>query len=38
MSELSQAGIASRAYRPGVYSPREGLLWEFDRVVSRILS
>ncbi len=38
VSELSQAGIASRAYRPGVYSPREGLLWDFDRVVERILS
>jgi glycine betaine catabolism A len=37
VSELSQAGISSRAYRPGVYSPREGLLWEFDRVVSRII-
>jgi Rieske 2Fe-2S family protein len=37
VSELSQAGISSRAYRPGIYSPREGLLWEFDRAVSRIL-
>jgi glycine betaine catabolism A len=33
VSELSQQGIASRAYRPGPYSPREGLLWEFDRIV-----
>ena len=33
VSELSQAGIASRAYRPGFFSPREGLLWEFDRIV-----
>jgi Rieske 2Fe-2S family protein len=37
VSELSQAGIASRAYRPGLYSPREGLLWEFDRIVSRLV-
>jgi len=37
VSELSQAGIGSRAYRPGFYSPREGLLWEFDRVVSGLL-
>jgi len=35
VSELSQAGISSRAYRPGLYSPREGLLWEFDQVMSR---
>jgi Rieske 2Fe-2S family protein len=33
VSELSQAGIGSRAYRPGFYSPREGLLWEFDQIV-----
>jgi glycine betaine catabolism A len=33
VSELSQAGIGSRAYTPGFYSPREGLLWEFDRIV-----
>jgi len=37
VSELSQQGIASRAYRPGFYSPREVLLWEFDRVVERAL-
>jgi Rieske 2Fe-2S family protein len=37
VSELSQQGIGSRAYRPGFYSPREGLLWEFDRVVERAL-
>ena len=35
VSELSQRGIASRGYRPGLYSPREGLLWEFDRIVRR---
>ena len=35
VSELSQAGIASRAYRPGLFSPREGLLWEFDQIVRR---
>jgi Rieske 2Fe-2S family protein len=29
----SQAGITSRAYRPGPYSEREALLWAFDGVV-----
>ncbi len=33
ISEQSQAGISSRAYRPGPYSEREELLWSFDRVV-----
>ena len=33
ISELSQAGIKSRAYRPGPYSTREGLLHAFDRMV-----
>jgi Rieske 2Fe-2S family protein len=33
ISELSQAGISSRAYTPGPYSPREGLLHAFDRMV-----
>jgi Rieske 2Fe-2S family protein len=33
ISELSQAGIRSRAYRPGPYSPRESLLHAFDRMV-----
>jgi len=37
VSELSQLGIGSRAYRPGHYSPREGLLWEFDQVIRRAL-
>jgi Rieske 2Fe-2S family protein len=31
--ELSQAGIGSRAYTPGPYSPREELLAAFDQVV-----
>ncbi len=31
--ELSQAGIQSRAYVPGPYSAREGLLYAFDQVV-----
>jgi phenylpropionate dioxygenase-like ring-hydroxylating dioxygenase large terminal subunit len=31
--ELSQAGIQSRAYAPGPYSAREGLLYAFDQVV-----
>jgi Rieske 2Fe-2S family protein len=33
VSELSQLGIASRAYAPGPYSSREGLLWDLDRIV-----
>jgi Rieske 2Fe-2S family protein len=35
ISELSQAGISSRAYQPGPYSGREQLLWDFDQVVLR---
>ena len=31
--ELSQAGIQSRAYTPGPYSSREGLLTAFDQLV-----
>jgi Rieske 2Fe-2S family protein len=37
VSELSQNGIASRAYRPGLYSPREGLLWEIDQAITRMI-
>lgn len=33
VSELSQLGIQSRAYGPGPYSPREGLLHALDRLV-----
>jgi Rieske 2Fe-2S family protein len=33
--ELSQAGIESRAYTPGPYSPREELLHAFDQLVLR---
>jgi len=33
ISELSQAGIKSRAYKPGPYSPREALLHAFDEIV-----
>jgi Rieske 2Fe-2S family protein len=33
ISELSQAGIKSRAYRPGPYSDREALLHAFDEMV-----
>jgi Rieske 2Fe-2S family protein len=33
VSELAQAGIASRAYTPGPYSIREELLHAFDRMV-----
>jgi Rieske 2Fe-2S family protein len=31
--ELSQAGIASKGYRPGPYSNREDLLYAFDRFI-----
>jgi Rieske 2Fe-2S family protein len=34
ISELSQQGIASRAYTPGPYSEREALLHAFDRMVA----
>jgi Rieske 2Fe-2S family protein len=33
ISELSQKGISSRAYKPGPYSQREGLLQAFDRMI-----
>ena len=33
ISELSQAGIKSRAYKPGPYSVREGLPHAFDQMV-----
>ena len=33
ISELSQAGIKSRAYKPGPYSRRESLLNAFDQTV-----
>lgn len=35
--ELSQLGVASRAYTPGPYSTRENLLAAFDREVVRVL-
>jgi Rieske 2Fe-2S family protein len=35
IAEQSQAGITSRAYRPGPYSEREELLWSFDDIVRR---
>ena len=31
MCELAQQGVASRAYRPGLYSREESLLAAFDR-------
>lgn len=34
--ELSQAGLASRAYTPGPYSNREDLLYAFDRMIQRM--
>ncbi|PYX36676.1 MAG: hypothetical protein DMG75_09715 [Acidobacteria bacterium] len=33
ISQLSQAGIKSRAYKPGPYSVREGLPHAFDQMV-----
>ncbi len=33
VSELSQLGISSRAYQPGPYTSREGLLWTLDDLV-----
>ena len=33
ISELSQAGIRSRAYTPGLYSRSEDLLQAFDRMI-----
>ena len=33
LCELSQAGISSRGYRPGRYSNREDLLYQFDRYI-----
>jgi phenylpropionate dioxygenase-like ring-hydroxylating dioxygenase large terminal subunit len=36
--ELSQAGIASRAYTPGPYSNREDLLYAFDRMIVQLHS
>ncbi len=36
IAEQSQAGINSRAYRPGPYSEREALLWSFDDIVRRV--
>ena len=35
--ELSQAGIASRAYTPGPYSNREDLLYAFDRLIESLI-
>jgi Rieske 2Fe-2S family protein len=37
VSELSQLGIASRAYTPGPYSTREGLLWDLDQIFGRAI-
>jgi glycine betaine catabolism A len=34
VSELSQAGIGSRAYTPGPYSNREDLLYAFDKMIT----
>ena len=38
MNELTQLGIASRAYSPGPYSNAEGLLGAFDRHYQRVMS
>ena len=37
VSELSQLGVASKAYGPSPYAPREGLAVQFDREVQRAL-
>ncbi len=37
ISERSQAGIASRAYEPGPYSPREGIAAAWDREFLRAI-
>jgi len=36
--ELSQLGVASRAYKPGLYSPRESISVAFDREYLRALN
>jgi Rieske 2Fe-2S family protein len=36
--ELSQLGLNSRAYTPGPYSVREGILYDFDRLVARVVA
>lgn len=38
VNELTQAGIASRAYAPGPYSQQEGLLHAFDRHYLEIMN
>lgn len=35
VSELSQLGMASQSYTPGPYSSREGLLGDFDDIISK---
>jgi Rieske 2Fe-2S family protein len=37
VSELTQLGIASRAYSPGPYSQQEGLLDAFDRYYKQVM-
>ena len=37
VSELTQAGIGSRAYSPGPYSQQEGLLHAFDRYYHQVM-
>ncbi len=37
VSELTQAGIGSRAYSPGPYSQQEGLLHAFDRHYQQVM-
>jgi len=38
INELTQAGIASRAYTPGPYAQQEGLLHAFDRHYLRLMA
>lgn len=37
VSELTQLGVTSRAYRPGPYAQQEGLLAAFDREYLRVM-
>lgn len=37
VNELTQRGVASRAYRPGRYAPEEGLLHAFDTHYLRLM-
>ena len=38
VSELTQLGVASRAYTPGPYAQSEGLLHAFDRYYRSVMA